>query len=138
MKYIVSLIVFTLISCSSNVSENDLKLLNGYWEIDRVTSTETQEKQYTINTTVDFFEINESLHGYRKKLIPHFSGNYQGNNQKNVITIKEKGGQFYILNDTKISQWEEQIAKLDKQELVLINSDGITYYYKKHEKLDIE
>lgn len=138
MKYLLSVLLLALISCSSNIKESDLKLLNGYWEIDRVTNSEAQEKQYTINTTVDFFEINESLHGFRKKLIPHFSGNYQGNNQKNVISIKEKEGKFYLHNDTKINQWEELITKLTQKELVLINSNGITYHYKKHEKLHIE
>ncbi|MBC8645207.1 hypothetical protein H9W95_17800 [Flavobacterium lindanitolerans] len=55
------------IACNQNVSKEDAKKLNGYWEIEKVILADGSEKDYKINTTYDFFEIGNNYKGFRKK-----------------------------------------------------------------------
>lgn len=66
MKFVyASVIAFVLISCGKKTAEQ-IPLLNGYWEIEHVTLADGTKKQYSVNTVVDFIEVN-GLIGIRKK-----------------------------------------------------------------------
>ncbi|WP_152378400.1 hypothetical protein [Flavobacterium haoranii] len=67
MKKIVLLFALALVSCVSKVKKEELQLLNGYWEIEEVKTQDGDKKTYKINEALDYFFINDSLKGFRKK-----------------------------------------------------------------------
>ena len=136
MKYLIYkiliLIAFTFFSsCTQKVTESDLSNLNGYWEIEKVT-TNNQTKEYKINTTVDYYFLDEKNHGYKLKLKPNFTGNYDTNTVKDTIQVIHKDNTVVIETVTPYNKWEEIILELNENTLILKNDAGIVYQYKKH------
>ena len=68
MRKINSFIVLLIILCSCS-GDNNIEILNGYWEIQSVTKEGKLMKKYPFSNTVDFFYIKD-LEGYRKKVTP--------------------------------------------------------------------
>ena len=61
------LIVSTLVvSCKQQSPEEQLKNLSGYWEIKSVEFPNGEEKNYSISTTIDYIQIEDTA-GIRKK-----------------------------------------------------------------------
>jgi len=136
MKYFFSLCFLILISCSGKVEQQDLHYLNGYWDIEKVESSEKKVTQFGVNATIDYYFLGKDNAGYRKKTMPDFSGTYKSNNLKDKISIIEKGGNFAIFTETSLNNWEDLIITLTADKLVLKNDAGTLFYYKKHQKFD--
>ena len=131
MKRFCSLffVAFLAISCSS-ASEEDLKHLTGYWEIEEVEMPDGTTKEYKINPTIDYFEIKDKK-GFRKKVMPQFDGTYRVNDLSEKITVTEEDGTLYLNYVTEYAKWKEEIVKLNEEELVLRNNHDMEYHYKK-------
>ena len=69
-RLLIFLLVTISISCSKN-PETFIEHINGYWEIESVVLADGTERNYSYNETIDFFSINDSLKGFRKKLKPN-------------------------------------------------------------------
>lgn len=131
-NYILLLLAFSLFSCDKKVSGEDLAKLNGYWEIETVELPDGTEKEYTINSTIDYFEL-KGKEGIRKKVMPQVDGSYRANGLSENITVTEEGGVSYISYKTEYASWKEEIVTLDDDELILKNEQDIEYHYKKPE-----
>ena len=130
-------ILFTVfINCSDNISENDIQKLNGYWEINKVESIDEKVTEFKINSTIDFYYVDKTNQGYRKKTSIDFSGTYKTNKIKDQIIIENKNGQYIIKTKTPFDNWEDTIIKLTNESLTLKNKSGAMFYYKKHEKFN--
>ena len=136
MKFYLLIIFTSLISCSDTVTENDLQKLNGYWEISKVESIDKKTTAFKVNNTIDFYYVDSKNKGYRKKTSLDFSGTYKTNKIKDQITIKNKNGYYIIITKTPFDSWENTIISLNKEKLILKNTNGTLFYYKKHEKLN--
>ena len=89
MRRIAYLVVFSIFfGCTQKVSKEDIKHLNGYWEIVQVTFPNGQTKDFAINPTVDYIEL-KGMKGFRKKVQPKFDGSYNTSNDAEVFTITE-------------------------------------------------
>lgn len=122
-------VIFIAISCNS-ASEEDLKHLTGYWEIEEVEMPDGSSKEYKINPTIDYFELKDKK-GFRKKVMPQFDGTYRVNDTFEKITVTEEEGTLYINYVTEYAKWKEEIVKLNEDELVLRNNHDTEYHYKK-------
>ncbi|WP_396157582.1 hypothetical protein [Flavobacterium sp.] len=122
--------VLLLISCHTSVKKEDLKKLNGYWEIKQVTLADGSTKDYKINETVDFFEIKNN-NGFRQKVMPQFDGKFKTNGFKELIKVIEKDNAFFIEYTTKYGKWKEEIIAIEDSILVLKNKGNLEYTYKK-------
>ena len=136
MKYSILILLITLISCDNKVSEQDIQLLNGYWDINKVESVNKKVTQYGANSTIDYYFINEQNKGFRKKTTLDFSGTYKTNNIKDKIIIENKNDDFILKTSTSLASWEDIIITLTKDKLVLKNEKGDLFYYNKHEKFN--
>ena len=134
MKYFATLLFFTLLSCSKSVTQDDLQHLNGYWDIEMVESESKKITKFGINSTIDYYYLDNSNKGFRKKTKPDFSGKYRANNIKDSITISSKNGQFTIHTSTSLDNWDDIIIELSADKLILQNDKGVLFHYKKHEK----
>lgn len=137
MKQFVIFFAFVVFaSCGKKVSQEDLKYLNGYWEITEVIFPDGEKKSYDINETIDYIEWSDSL-GIRKKVKPQLDGTFLVNDEEEQITVKEQSGQWVLMYQTRYDRWEEKIVELQENKLVLQNEQQIRYHYKKYEPLNL-
>ncbi|MDN3677412.1 hypothetical protein QWY90_08785 [Flavobacterium paronense] len=124
------LFVLLLISCHSNVKNEDIKKLNGYWEIKQVKFSTGKTKEYKINETIDYFELKDNQ-GFRQKVMPQFDGKFRTNGIKEGIKVVVKDNAFFIEYNTKFGNWKEEIITIQDSTLVLKNKENLEYTYKK-------
>jgi len=137
MKKIGLLIIsLVLISCHSNVKKEDIKKLNGYWEIKEVGLKNGEKKEYKINETIDYFELQQAqsdstIAGFRQKVMPQFDGKFKTNGTKEDIKIIKVNNSFFVEYQTTYGKWKEEIITIEDSTLVLKNKDNLEYTYKK-------
>lgn len=132
MKNILGLFVFSLfvVSCTKPISSEELKNLNGYWEISEVKTADGDTKEFQSNNNVDYFELKD-LKGTRTKVVPQLNGKNQTNGIKEQFTILDSANATYLKYATDYAKWTEKVDKLTKDELVIINNNDIKYTYKR-------
>ena len=137
MNKIVSFGIFLmLVACQNKVLQEELILLKGYWEIEKVTLANGQTKVYNVNTTVDYIELKE-LSGYRKKVYPKFDGTFDTSNDAEQFTIIVQQDRFEIHYKNELSEWVEVLKSLDEYSFSVTNAEDITYYYKRFEPINV-
>ena len=138
MRYVYILVALIgLVGCNNKVDKLDLPYLNGYWEIEKVTFPDGSEKEYVVNTSIDYIEIND-LKGYRKKVQPNFSGTYITSNDAELFTIYENKGVFTLNYKTELSEWHEKIVNLSENKFTVLSEENIKYHYKRFQPINIE
>lgn len=138
MKKISVLIVcLVLISCHSNVKEEDLTKLNGYWEIKQVDLPNGEKKEYKVNETIDFFELTNKQ-GFRQKVMPQFDGTYKTNGLKESIKVFKTDDTYFIEGKTEYGKWNEEIISIEDSTLVLKNKDKLEYTYKRFKPFSLK
>ncbi|MBO0322110.1 hypothetical protein J0X14_07365 [Muricauda sp. CAU 1633] len=138
MSRILPFFLFLLImGCKkTSVAEADLHYLNGYWEIDEVVFPDGSVKEYGMNPSIDFIQLEEN-EGYRKKMQPKFDGSYTTSNDTEKFSIAHVNSGFAFLYENDFSDWEETLVQLDSTSFAVVNQDGITYFYKRFEPIKI-
>ena len=131
MKYFVLLVFSVIISCKEQVSVKEISKLNGYWEIEKVELLDGNSKEYKINESIDHFELNDSLKGFRKKVILQLEGKLLTNDVKENIEAIITDGLLFLNYSTDYAEWKEEVLELSDKKLVLKNESGITYFYKR-------
>jgi hypothetical protein len=137
MKKIIPLVLLVLLaSCANSVTEDQLALLNGYWEIEKVSFPDGQTKEYTINEAIDFIAI-DSLKGYRKKMKPTFEGTYITNDDAELFTILKQENSYLMNYKTATNDWTETLNSVSATNFSVTNSENMTYTYKRYEPINI-
>jgi hypothetical protein len=123
--------VASFVSCQEKKVENfDLKLLNGYWEIEQVTTNDGSKKEYKMSEYIDFLQVKNDS-GFRKKVTQQFDGTYLVNDSDEKFHIEKKPDGTYISYKTAYATWKEKIIALSANQLILENKQNIKYQYKK-------
>ena len=140
---LVLLFIMLLISCHSNVKKEDIKKLNGYWEIKQVKFSTGKTKDYKINETIDYFELRQAqfdnkVVGFRQKVMPQFDGKFQTNGIKENIKVVENDNSFFLEYNTKFGKWKEEIISIEDSILVLKNKENLEYTYKKFKPFSLK
>lgn len=130
MKRLIILFFF-IISCDKQIN---LDLINGYWEIVSVSKNNEFIKEYPFSNAVDFFVIDSLNNGYRKKIKPKINGSFEITLHEIPISIKNNNNSYVIKYYSVGNQYVETINKLDQNILVIKNSEGIIFSYKRFEK----
>ena len=138
MKQLLSLaMIFIFFGCSTSVAEEDLKQLNGYWEITEVTFPDGNTKDFKVNPTVDYIEL-EGLAGFRKKMQPKFDGSFTTSNDAEPFTIERKENIFEFHYKNDMSEWREQIIDVSNNTFSVVNETNVTYTYKRFEPINAD
>ena len=127
--------LFLLISCSQS-NEEKLALLNGYWEIASVTTSEGVIKEFSISQNVDFIDI-ENGKGIRKKVQPDLMGNFKTSNASENIDVQLDNDRLTLKYSTAFDTWNETVLEVTKEKLRVENDNGNTYTYRRYEPLMI-
>ena len=136
-NFLVLLFIMLLVSCHSNVKKEDIKKLNGYWEINQVKFSSGKTKDYKVNETIDYFEL-KSNKGFRQKVMPQFDGKFQTNGVKENIKVVENDNSFFLEYNTKYGKWKEEIITIQDSILVLKNKENLEYTYKKFKPFSLK
>ncbi len=136
-NFLVLLFIMLLVSCHSKVKKEDIKKLNGYWEINQVKFSSGKTKDYKVNETIDYFEL-KSKKGFRQKVMPQFDGKFQTNGIKENIKVVEKDNSFFLEYNTKFGKWKEEIISIEDSILVLKNKENLEYTYKKFKPFSLK
>jgi len=134
---LVLLFIMLLFSCHSNVKKEDIKKINGYWEIKQVKFSTGKTKDYKVNETIDYFEL-KSNKGFRQKVMPQFDGKFQTNGIKENIKVVENDNSFFLEYNTKFGKWKEEIISIEDSILVLKNKENLEYTYKKFKPFSLK
>ena len=138
MRYVYIIVaLISLAGCQNKVNKSDLPYLNGYWEIEKVTFPDGSKKEYPVNTSIDYIEVNDQ-EGFRKKVQPNFNGTYDTSNDAELFTIYENEGVFTLNYKTDLSEWHEKISSLSENNFIVISEENIKYHYKRFEPINIE
>ncbi len=139
MKQILNILFICLVfvSCKKDIKLEELHLLNGYWEIEKVVFDDGNDKLYTINESYDYFEINKEHQGFRKKVTPQLNGTFLVNDTYENIKVQCIENMFFIVYETPYAKWKEEIVSISNEKLVLRNDKKNEYYYKKASPITI-
>lgn len=130
MKKIVFLLLIIITSCNSTIDVENLKFLNGYWQITKVIDSDGNKKEYPINEVYDYFEL-KNKEGFHKKVRWQVTGKFLVNNLENSIKIKEKEDDFSVEFKSNFGNHSDKIIEISETELVLKSKNEALYYYKK-------
>lgn len=129
-------LTFLSVSACTSVSKEKLAILNGYWEIERVEFPNGGQKEYKMNTTIDFIKVN-GLKGYRKKMKPRFDGNYETSDDAEYFVITDEKDTYVLSYKNDLSAWKETLMAISEDNFSIQNEDGILYHYKRFEPIKI-
>jgi hypothetical protein len=124
------------VACTPKVEPSAIAKINGYWEIEKVELPDGQHKDYKVNDTYDYFEINGDK-GFRKKVMPQFDGTYQTNNLSEKVQVLTQNKTIFLEYTTPYSKWKEELLELTDSVMVLRNAQKNEYHYKKTAALNL-
>lgn len=130
MKNTLPILFFILLNlgCKQH-PENEIPYLNGYWEIKKVTLSSGQVHDYKYNGFVDYFEVNDSLNGYRKKLKPRMDGTFETTESEEHFIIKIENDSLNMYYSTPFATWKETVLSANDSELKIINTNKDIFIY---------
>jgi len=129
------LILFTF-SCKQENPDEILAHISGYWEIEKVRTPEGESRTFTLNMVVDYIEI-DNHQGFRKKVAPQPDGTYLVNEDAEAILVEIQDNKVQLLYSTPFDQWTETVIKANKNQLIVKNTEGTIYSYKRFENIPL-
>lgn len=129
-KYGLYLFVLLLASCHSKPNSDDLKKINGYWEIEEVVFPDGNKKVYQVNDVIDKFELTNNK-GIRTKVKPQLDGTFLNSNLNESVQIIDSNSTYYLKAKTNYATWIEEIEFISKDKLVLEHQNKTVYHYKR-------
>ncbi|MFD2824272.1 hypothetical protein ACFS5M_11375 [Lacinutrix iliipiscaria] len=129
--------VLLIFNCSPD-PKTFIEYIDGYWEIDQVILHNGIKKDYNYNDTIDYFEISDSLIGFRKKLKPNFVGTFETSKDVENIKVIFENDSLNLYYSTPFSQWKETILFVTNEQLKIINQNKDVYLYKRYQPLNLE
>ena len=124
------LLIFAVVGCQQNNPQEQLKYINGYWEIKKVERNGEIAKEYGFNSVVEHFEFNKNK-GTKKKAKPQLDGTYILFNSAEEIEAKIENDSLRLYYSTNFDQWKETVLEANKDELVIQGRGDLVFYYKK-------
>lgn len=123
--------IFLLVSCQEKQNpEEQLKSLNGYWQIEKVNVSKDSVINYQINPIVDYFEM-DGHKGYRKKVRPKLDGTYTASEDSEKIEAKIENDSLRLYYSTPYDKWKETVLHAGNDKLSLKNEEGKIYHYNR-------
>ena len=137
MKNYFWILLLLIFSCSEN-PETYIQQIDGYWEITEVIFPDGNKKEYTFNETIDYISVNDSLHGFRKKLKPGINGTYFTSEDAEALVIKIENDSLNIYYSTPYNTWKETILEATPENLRVINDNKTVYLYKRYTPISLD
>lgn len=121
---------FVLWSCNSVEPEEKISQLNGYWEIQKAELPEGITKEFRFSELVDYIQVSDK-EGFRKKVRPQLGGTFITSEDRENFTVRVENDSINLYYTTPYNSWKETVLSSGKEELKILNPDGIIYTYKR-------
>jgi hypothetical protein len=133
----ILLISFLFVGCQQKIKPEDLSKINGYWEIEKVVFDKGEDKEYVVNESYDYFQLDKNNKGFRKKVMPQFDGTFIVNDTQEGVKVRFQDDKVFFDYITPYAKWSEELISISDKELVFENAEKKEYHYKKAEPLNI-
>src|SRR6478735_10299507 len=124
----VFIIALLFVGCKQKINPADVAKINGYWEIEKVVFENGEEKQYGVNESFDYFQIDKKDNGIRKKVMPQLDGTFLVNDTFENVKVRFANDQTFLDYSTPYQKWCEEILALSATELVVLNAEKKEYH----------
>ncbi len=134
-KIISATLLLFVFSCSSPKSDPlaQKQNLTGYWEIKAVEMPNGTTRNFDLNTTVDYIELNGDS-GKRTKVSPKLDGTFITNGLSEDFTLRIEDDSLRMYYKTPFDEWKETVIEAKDTTLTVINRDNKIYSYGKFKK----
>lgn len=136
--FLYSCILCLFLGCSKTPPQTYIPHLNGYWEIHEVILADGSKKTYPYSNTIDYIKLNDSLLGYRKKLMPKLDGSFNTTQDQETLKAIVEHDSLNLYYNTPFANWKETVLKANPEELILVNTQKVTYIYKRYKPLKLD
>ena len=130
-SFLILLIFLNFTYCKINTID-DIKAIEGMWEIYSVSSKGEVFYPQGESPVVDYYTFDSDSTGTKKKLKPNFNKTFSSSFDEINFEIRKNNGLIYLNYITETNNWKEIIKKLTKKELVISNNK-FEYHYKRFE-----
>lgn len=137
MRFFLFICILMFVSCGYNnkdANEIDIKKLNGYWEIVQAQNPYGKNVIYSINQTIDYIELKDSL-GFRKKLNQTVGEKLKTSQDLEKFQVIVENDTVKLAYNTLYSNWKESVLRLNDSLMLLKNENDFLYTYKKFKPL---
>ncbi|RZP11984.1 MAG: hypothetical protein EVA36_01620 [Flavobacteriales bacterium] len=131
ISFLIFLLFLNFTYCKINTID-DIKAIEGMWEIYSVSSKGEVFYPQGESPVVDYYTFDSDSTGTKKKLKPNFNKTFSSSFDEINFEIKKNNGLIYLNYITETNNWKEIIKKLTKKELVISNNK-FEYHYKRFE-----
>ena len=131
ISFLILLIFLNFTYCKINTID-DIKAIEGIWEIYSVSSKGEVFYPQGESPVVDYYTFDSDSTGTKKKLKPNFNKTFSSSFDEINFEIRKNNGLIYLNYITETNNWKEIIKKLTKKELVISNNK-FEYHYKRFE-----
>jgi len=131
ISFLILIIFLNFTYCKINTID-DIKAIEGMWEIYSVSSKGEVFYPKGESPVIDYYAFNSDSTGTKKKLKPNFNKTFSSSFDEINFEIRKNNGLIYLNYITETDNWNEIIKKLTKKELVISN-DKFEYHYKRFE-----
>ena len=131
ISFLILLIFLNFTYCEINTID-DIKAIEGMWEIYSVSSKGEVFYPQGESPVVDYYTFDSDSTGTKKKLKPNFNKTFSSSFDEINFEIRKNNGLIYLVYITETNNWKEIIKKLTKKELVISNNKFV-YHYRRFE-----
>jgi hypothetical protein len=125
------------VACQQKINPTDISKINGYWEIEKVVFEGGEDKEYPMNESYDYFEIDKNNKGFKKKVMPQLDGTFLVNDVQETVAVRFADDKAFIDYSTPYMKWSEELITLTADKLVVVNAEKKEYHYKKAGPINI-
>ena len=123
MKKICSLIIVCLeFTRCNNYEINDIKNIEGAWEVYSVSSNDEIFYPKGKSPLIDYYTFDSDSTGIKKKLKPNFNKTFSSSLDKITFKITVVNDLVYLNYISKNNSWKERILKLTSKDLIISNN----------------
>ena len=130
-SFLILLAFLNFTYCKINTID-DIRAIEGMWEIESVSSKGEVFYPKGESPVVDYYNLNSDSTGTKKKLKPNFNKSFSSSFDEINFVIRKNNDLIYLNYITETYNWTEIIKKLTKKELVISNNK-FEYHYKRFE-----
>ena len=131
ISFLILLIFLNFTYCKINTID-DIKAIEGMWEIYSVSSKGEVFYPQGESPVVDYYTFDSDSTGTKKKLKPNFNKTFSSSFDEINFEIRKNNGLIYLSYITETNNWKEIVKKLTKKELVISNNKFV-YHYRRFE-----
>lgn len=136
-SFILGLIVLLFCSCGTKDLSEEIQFIGGYWEIKSVEMADGSTKTFTVNTSVDYIQIQGDS-GVRKKLMPQLDGSFKEFPTSEKFKFHVRNDSLLMHYSTPYANWMETVVKSTKDQFIVKNKDGKEFVYARFEKMNLD